>query len=72
MLVSIADRALRRIVHKLRSDAHIAEVFAQRQRRMQDDVARAYHEGEAAGLMQAVAVLEAHVAQDAAPDAAAR
>ena len=69
MLTSITDRELRRILHKLRSDAHIAEAFAQRHRRMQDDIARAYHEGEAAGLMQAVAILEAQVQPEAAAEA---
>lgn len=58
MLGPIDDKAVRRILHKLRSDAHVAEAFAQRHRRMEDEIARSYHEGEAAGLMQAVALLE--------------
>ncbi len=53
------ESQLRRILHKLRSEAHIARAFAQRQRqRERDEVAASYHEGEAEGLMQAVHLLE--------------
>lgn len=58
MLTSIEEKTLRRILHRLRSDAHIAEAFSQSHRRKEDPVASAYHQGEAAGIMQAVALLE--------------
>ncbi len=53
------DPDLRRVIHKLRSDAHVAGVFAtQKRRREQDELAAVYHEGEEAGLMRAVHLLE--------------
>jgi len=58
MSTPIEDKALRRILHKLRSDAHVAEAFAAREWQKQDPVASAYHEGQANGMMQAVLMLE--------------
>ncbi len=72
MLASIDDKTLKRVVHKLRSNAHVAEAFAARHQRARDPIASAYHEGEAAGIMVAVALLEkasAQVASDQAQEA---
>lgn len=60
MITSIEADKLRRILHRLRSDAHIAQAFARREHRQEDPVAEAYHEGEAAGIMKAVALIEQH------------
>lgn len=60
---TIDDKALRRILHKLRSDAHVAEAMAQRHRKNSDNIAGAYQDGEAAGLMAAVGLLEKVAAQ---------